>query len=103
MLLISISLNLSFSHRFLLHISLLVPFASYDHPEIRFPTEEELKNGLLLTVMARVEKMLSQVTAEHPFLQDPPLFQFLFGWARLHECTKEGDELAVFFRHCANK
>ena len=53
--------------------------------------------------MARVEKMLSQVTAKHPFLQDPPLFQLLFRWARLHECTKEGDELAVFFRHCATK
>lgn len=53
--------------------------------------------------MAGVEKMLSQVAAEHPFLQDPPLFQLLFRWARLHECTKEGDELAVFFRHCTTK
>lgn len=72
------------------------PFARYDHPEVRFPREEELRNGSFLTVMARVEEMLSQVTAKHPFLQDPPLFQFLFGWARLHECSKEGDELAVF-------
>lgn len=45
--------------------------------------------------MAGVEQVLPQVTAKHPFLEDPPLFQFLFRWARLHECPEEGDEFPV--------
>lgn len=47
--------------------------------------------------------MLPQVTAEHPFLEDPPLFQFLFRWPRLHECPEEGDELPVLLGHCTRQ
>ncbi len=73
-----------------------LPLARYDPSFIfTFPAEEELSIELLLTILAGVEQMLSQVTAKHPFLEDPPLFQFLFGWSGLHEGTKEGDELAV--------
>lgn len=58
---------------------------------------------LFLTIMARVEQVLPQVTAKHPFLEDPPLFQFLFRWARLHECPQEGDELPVLLGHCTRQ
>ena len=98
----SISLSLSFSHQLPLHVSPPVPtcpFARYDLPFIfRCPTEEDLRNGLSLTIATRVEKMLSQVTAKHPFLLHLPLFRFL--WAGLHQGTKEGDELAAFLWHC---
>ena len=67
--------------------------------------EEALRNGLLLTITARVEKMLSQVTAKHPFLLllllHLPLLRFL--WAGLHEGTKEAEELATLLWHCTTK
>ena len=67
--------------------------------------EEDLRNGLFLTITARVEKMLSQVTAKHPFLLllqlHLPLLRFL--WAGLHEGTKEAEELATLLWHCTTK
>lgn len=53
----------------------------------------------MFTFKPRVQEVLAQVTAKHPLLQDAPLLQLLLGWARLHECSQEGNELAVLFRH----
>ena len=44
-------------------------------------------------------EVLSQVAAEHPLLQDPPLAQLLGGGPRLHEGPQEGHQLAVLLTH----
>lgn len=49
--------------------------------------------------MARVEKMLSQVTTEHPLPEDSSLLQLLLGRPGLHECAQERDQLPVFLGH----
>ena len=100
-----ISLSLPFSHQLpSFSTAINLPLARHDLPFIfTCPTEEALRNGLFLTVTARVEKMLSQVTAKHPFLllRHLPLLRFL--WAGLREGTKEADELAALLWHCTTQ
>ena len=96
----SISLTLSFSHQLPLLVSPLVSTC----PLLRMISLSSLdsqQRKISLTITTRVEKMLSQVTAKHPFLLRLPLLWFL--WAGLHQGTKEGDELAAFLWHCATK
>lgn len=53
-----------------------------------------------LTIVARVEEVLSQVTAKHPLPEDSPLLQLLLGRPGLHEGAQERDQLPVLLRHC---
>lgn len=62
----------------------------------------ELKD-FRFTFKPRVEEVLPQVTAKHSLLQDAPLLQLLFRWARLHECSQESNELTVLLRHYKTK
>lgn len=52
-----------------------------------------------LTIMSRVEEVLSQVAAEHPLPEDASLLQLLLGGPGLHEGAQEGDQLPVLLRH----
>ena len=52
-----------------------------------------------LTVLARVEKVLSKITPEYSLLQDAALLQFPARGSRQDEAAEEGDQLPVLPQH----
>lgn len=50
--------------------------------------------------MSGVQQVFSQVTAEHPLLQDASLLQLLLCGPGLHEGAQKRDQFPVLLRHC---